>query len=153
MLKTGFGYDLHRLAPGRRLWVGGIEIPSEFGSIAHSDGDALLHALIDSLLSPAGLGDIGSLFPDTDPAIKGMQSLKMLRQIKEKYLANIAIQNIDLTVILDKPKILPYLPQIKQTIAQTLEISENQIGVKGKTTENTKPFVYESYSVCLIETK
>lgn len=153
MLKTGFGYDLHKLTAGRKLWIGGVDMPSEQGSVAHSDGDALIHAIIDSLLSPLNAGDIGSLFPDTDPAYKDISSLKLLIYVKDHFIKDAVINNIDCVVVLDRPKILPHIPAMKAYIAKVLDISENQIGIKGKTTENTRPDCYESYAVCLIEIK
>lgn len=153
MLKVGSGYDLHQLVLGNQLWVGGVELPSEFGSLAHSDGDALIHAVIDCLLSPLNLGDVGSLFPDNKPEYKGISSMELLRRVYE-IVQNLAdIQNIDCTVILDQPKILPHIPAIKKNIAGALHIQESQIGIKGKTTENTKPFIYECYTVSLIDVK
>lgn len=151
MIKIGLGYDLHKLAFGRKLVIGGVEVPSDFGSIAHSDGDILIHALVDALLSPLGAGDIGALYPDTSSANKDISSITILKEVKSKYLQDARIINIDAVIILDKPKILPFIEQMKQTLASVLEIDKSQIGIKGKTSENTRIYSVECHCVCLIE--
>jgi 2-C-methyl-D-erythritol 2,4-cyclodiphosphate synthase len=153
MLRIGLGYDLHKLVAGRKLILGGVEMESDFGSLAHSDGDALIHALVDSFLSPIGAPDIGTLFPDSSESNHGISSLEILRSIKEKYLLDVEILSLDAVVILDRPKIAPYLTEMKQTLARILEISEGRIGIKGKTSENTKPSSVECYVVSLLEVK
>jgi 2-C-methyl-D-erythritol 2,4-cyclodiphosphate synthase len=151
MLKIGLGYDIHKLIPGKKLILGGVELPGDFGPLSHSDGDALVHALIDSLLSPLGAGDIGTLFPDTDAKWKDSDSTEILKSVKQNYLANIKIQNIDCIVILDKPKISPFIKEMKDRLSACLGISETQIGIKGKTSENTKVNSVECYVVSLME--
>jgi 2-C-methyl-D-erythritol 2,4-cyclodiphosphate synthase len=151
MLKIGLGYDLHKLIFGKKLILGGVELPGEYGPLAHSDGDALVHAIVDSLLSPIGAGDIGTLFPDTDEKWKGAVSLDFLKAVKQNHLKNTVIQNIDCVVILDKPKIYPHIPEMKKKLAGCLGIAENQIGIKGKTSENTKVSSVECYAVSLLD--
>ena len=152
MLKIGFGYDIHRLEEGRRLYIGGVEIPADCGAIAHSDGDVLIHSLIDSLLSPVGAGDIGALFPDTDNKWKGISSLELLKIASEgDKFKNVKIINIDCTVILDRVKILPFTQDMKKIISRVLGIQADQIGIKGKTSENTKLFSIECYTVALLD--
>ena len=153
MLKIGLGYDLHKLAPGRKLILGGVELPGKWGCVAHSDGDALIHAVIDSLLSPMNLGDIGSLFPDTDEQFRGISSMKLLEKTVGLVAGKLEIQNIDCVVILDQPKILLYLAEMKKNIAGVLGIPENRIGIKGKTSENTRLTSVECHAVVLMEIK
>ena len=137
MCRSGIGYDVHRLAPDEKLILGGVEIPSELGTIGHSDADVLLHAIIDALLGAAGLRDIGYHFPDTDPEYKGISSLKLLKTthglIKDK---GFKINNIDATIVLQKPKIKDFIPQMIKNIAQTLDLPESQINIKATTTEH-----------------
>ncbi len=137
MCRTGIGYDVHRLAPDEKLILGGVEIPSELGTTGHSDADVLLHAIIDALLGAAGLRDIGYHFPDTDPRYKGISSLKLLKStlalIKDK---GFKINNIDATIVLQKPKIKDFIPQMIKNIAETLDLSQSQINVKATTTEH-----------------
>jgi 2-C-methyl-D-erythritol 2,4-cyclodiphosphate synthase len=134
--KFATGFDLHRLVSGRKLKLCGIEIPFEKGLFGHSDGDVGLHALIDALLSGAGLPDIGSLFPDKDPKYKDIDSLKLLEKtlelIREKGLK---VYQVDLTFICDKPKLSPYYENMKHLLSQKLEIDPENIGIKAKTTE------------------
>lgn len=135
-MRVGTGWDLHKLASGRRLILGGVEIPSDKGCVGHSDGDALLHALIDALLGACGLEDIGTLFPDTDPAFKDADSTKLLAEVvgKVKQLG-FNICNVDTTVILQTPKLGPYKAQIKQKLASLLKLEIACVGVKAKTAE------------------
>ncbi len=137
MCRAGIGYDVHRLAPDEKLILGGVEIPSDLGTIGHSDADVLLHAIIDALLGAAGLRDIGYHFPDTDPKYKGISSLKLLSStydlIKQK---GFKINNIDATIVLQKPKIKDFIPQMIKNIARTLDMPESQINVKATTTEH-----------------
>lgn len=132
----GTGYDVHQLIEGRKLVLGGVEIPYEKGLLGHSDADVLLHAIMDALLGAAALGDIGRHFPDNDPAYKGISSLELLKKvgeaIKEK---NYFVGNIDATVIAQKPKIAPYLQQMCKKVAATLQIETDCINIKGTTTE------------------
>ncbi len=136
MGRSGIGYDLHRLEPGRRLIVGGIEIPFDKGSFGHSDGDVLAHAICDALLGAAGLGDIGTHFPDTDPKWKGADSLGFLKHVHalfEKY--GLHIFHIDAVVILERPKLGPHFPAMRDAIAKALGIKPDQINLKAKTNE------------------
>ena len=151
MLKIGLGYDLHRLVYGRALILGGVRIDSRFGEAAHSDGDAFIHALADSILSPLGAPDIGVLFPDSDENIKDLNSIEILKSVRDKYLGKSRIVNIDGVVIVDSPKIYSYIPDMKKTIAEVLGISSTMISIKGKTTEHTRPFSVECYVVTLLD--
>lgn len=136
--RIGFGYDLHRLVPGRKLVLGGVEIPSEKGALGHSDADALVHSLIDALLGACGLGDIGQKFPDTDPTYAGISSLELLRQVMQEIrLAGFSVVNTDSVIILERPKILPYVNRMKSTLYPILGVSPDKISIKGKTAEGT----------------
>ena len=134
--RCGIGYDLHRLAEGRKLIVGGVELPFEKGPVGHSDGDALAHALCDALLGGAGLGDIGTHFPDTDPKWKGANSLLFLEQAKklldEKHFV---IEHVDAVVITEKPKLGPHFPKMREALAKALGIPAEKIHLKAKTNE------------------
>ncbi|MCS7258744.1 MAG: 2-C-methyl-D-erythritol 2,4-cyclodiphosphate synthase [candidate division WOR-3 bacterium] len=133
---VGIGFDIHRLTLGRKLILGGIEIPFDKGLLGHSDGDVLCHAICDALLSSAGLSDIGSFFPDTDPKYKDISSVVILKEIlariKKKKLK---IINLSAVLICETPKLNPYFKQIKTQLAKILKISENNIGLSAKTTE------------------
>jgi 2-C-methyl-D-erythritol 2,4-cyclodiphosphate synthase len=135
-IRTGIGYDLHRLEEGRPLIVGGIELPFDKGPVGHSDGDVLAHALCDALLGAAGLGDIGTHFPDTDPKWKGANSLLFLEHAK-KLLAdkNFAIEHVDAVVITEKPKLGPHFPKMRDALAKALGVSSDKIHLKAKTNE------------------
>ncbi len=136
MSYSGIGYDLHRLEPGRKLTIGGIEIPFEKGSVGHSDGDVLSHALCDALLGAAGLGDIGTHFPDTDPKWKGASSLIFLEHT-QKLLADrrLRIVHLDAVVICERPKLGPHFPAMRAALAKALGIATDQINLKAKTNE------------------
>ena len=136
MTRCGIGYDLHRLAEGRRLIVGGIELPFDKGPVGHSDGDMLAHAICDALLGAAGAGDIGTLFPDTDPKWKGVSSLVFLEEIY-KVLAGLEmrISHIDAVVIAERPKLGPHFPAMREAMARALQIKPAQISLKAKTNE------------------
>ena len=130
------GYDVHRLTQGRRLIMGGVEIPYEKGLLGHSDADVLLHAIMDALLGAAALGDIGKHFPDTDPAYKGISSIKLLQHVgalleENKFL----IENIDATIIAQAPKMRPYIDRMRENIAAALQIEVEQVNVKATTEE------------------
>jgi 2-C-methyl-D-erythritol 2,4-cyclodiphosphate synthase len=135
-IRIGQGIDFHRLEKGLKLWLGGVNIPSEKGCVAHSDGDVLLHAICDAILGAGGLKDIGHQFPDTSPEFKNIDSKILLRKsfelIKEK---GYSIINIDSTVCLEKPKISPFSDQMRDAIAEVLEISPEDISIKATTTE------------------
>lgn len=131
MIRVGFGYDVHRLVSGRRLVLGGVEIPHEAGLLGHSDADVLLHAVTDALLGAAALGDIGSHFPDTDPQWKNADSGSLLRQVSELlrhhgYRAN----NIDATVVIERPKLQPYVDVMRANVAACLGIGIDRVSVK-----------------------
>ena len=136
MTRAGIGYDLHRLAEGRKLILGGIELPFHKGPVGHSDGDALAHALCDAILGAAGLGDIGTHFPDTDPKWKNASSLLFLERVSE-LLAELKmrISHIDAIVITEKPKLGPYFPAMREALAKSLGISTSMINLKAKTNE------------------
>jgi 2-C-methyl-D-erythritol 4-phosphate cytidylyltransferase/2-C-methyl-D-erythritol 2,4-cyclodiphosphate synthase len=134
--RIGFGYDIHRLVEGRRLMLGGVEIPSRRGLDGHSDADVLLHALCDALLGAAGLPDIGNLFPNTDLAYKDVDSLELLRQVMAHLEAgSYQVGNVDLTLIAEAPKIAPYVPQMRARIAECLNIEPARVGIKATTNE------------------
>jgi len=136
MTRAGIGYDLHRLAEGRKLILGGVEVPFHKGPVGHSDGDALAHALCDALLGAAGLGDIGAHFPDNDPKWKDVSSLRFLERAAELLVPRgLRIVHIDANVILEKPRLGPHFPAMRQALAQSLGISESAINLKAKTNE------------------
>ncbi|MGB8459296.1 MAG: 2-C-methyl-D-erythritol 2,4-cyclodiphosphate synthase [Candidatus Acidiferrum sp.] len=135
-VRCGIGYDLHRLAEGRKLIIGGIELPFDKGPVGHSDGDVLAHALCDALLGAAGLGDIGTHFPDTDPKWKGANSLLFLEHTRTLLGGkNFVIEYVDAVVILEKPKLGPHFPKMREALARSLGISTDQISLKAKTNE------------------
>ncbi|MBQ9061126.1 MAG: 2-C-methyl-D-erythritol 2,4-cyclodiphosphate synthase [Firmicutes bacterium] len=134
--RVGTGFDVHVLTEGRKLILGGVDIPFEKGLDGHSDADVLTHAVMDALLGAAGLGDIGLHFPDTDPAYKGVSSLQLLQNVKEKLEgAFYEIGNIDVTLIAQRPKIRPYVDQMRMNLAEVLQIDVSRINIKGTTTE------------------
>ncbi len=134
--RSGLGSDLHRLKAGNRLVLGGVEIDHYAGAVAHSDGDIAIHAVIDSLLGAAGLGDIGELFPDSDPAFKGVDSGELLKKVKDIIASNRwEIVNIDLTIHAQMPKLAPYKGQIRRKIASLLGMDFSAMNVKAKTGE------------------
>ena len=135
-MRIGTGYDVHRLQEGFPLWIGGVLVPHSHGLVGHSDADVLLHAISDALLGAAALGDIGKHFPDTDPQYKGIASTKLLAHVGNLLKKHgLAIGNIDSTVAAQRPKLAPYIEQMRQTIADTLGISIEQVSVKATTTE------------------
>lgn len=134
--RIGQGFDVHALVPGRRLIIGGVDIPFERGLLGHSDADVLLHALTDALLGAAGLGDIGRLFPDTDPANAGADSRVLLREaFAAVRAAGYEVVNVDATIICRAPRILPHAPAMVANIAADLSIETGAVNIKGKTTE------------------
>lgn len=136
MIKVGQGFDVHALAPGRRLLIGGVDIPHPKGLLGHSDGDVLLHAICDALLGAAGLGDIGQHFPDTDGRYKGADSLELLREVGARIAAlRFKVVNVDATVIAQEPRMAPHIPRMVQNIAGALGVAAGQVNVKAKTTE------------------
>ena len=135
-MRIGQGYDVHRLTEGRKLIIGGVEIPHEKGLDGHSDADVLIHAIMDALLGAAALGDIGVLFPDTDDAYKGADSMELLAEVREAILEEgYAISNIDATIIAQAPKMRPYIGQMRENIAQVLNIGQDQVNIKATTEE------------------
>lgn len=154
-MRIGMGYDVHKLVEDRKLILGGVTIPHEKGLLGHSDADVLLHAVMDALLGAAALGDIGTHFPDTDPAYEGISSLSLLEKVgallEEKLYM---IENIDATIIAQKPKMLPHIPQMRENIAKALNIEVSQVNVKA-TTEEGLGFTGEgagisSHAVCML---
>lgn len=155
-MRIGMGYDVHKLVEGRKLILGGVEIPYEKGLLGHSDADVLLHAIMDALLGAAALGDIGKHFPDTDPVYKGISSLKLLEHVAgllEEH--RFVIENIDATIIAQKPKMRPYIDRMRENIAAALQVDLDQINVKA-TTEEGLGFTgngegISSQAVCMLE--
>jgi 2-C-methyl-D-erythritol 2,4-cyclodiphosphate synthase len=134
--RCGVGYDLHRLAEGRKLILGGVEVPFDKGPVGHSDGDALAHAICDALLGAAGLGDIGTHFPDTDPKWKGVSSLLFLEHARKLLDArHFSIDHIDAVVIAERPKLGPCFPRMREALARTLDVPAEKIHLKAKTNE------------------
>lgn len=154
-MRIGHGYDLHALAPGRRLVLGGIEIPHSHGPIAHSDGDVLLHALADALLGAAALGDIGQHFPDTDPAFAGADSRVLLRRVVALVReAGYAVANVDATVLAQRPRLAPHRDAMRANIAADIGIAFDAVSVKATTTEQLGPIgrgeAIAAHAVCLL---
>ncbi|MCR5650662.1 MAG: 2-C-methyl-D-erythritol 2,4-cyclodiphosphate synthase [Lachnospiraceae bacterium] len=136
-MRIGTGYDVHALAEGRKLILGGVEIEYEKGLLGHSDADVLLHAIMDALLGAAALGDIGKHFPDTDPKYEGADSLKLLKEVGGMLSDKLYfVENIDATIIAQAPKLRPYIDEMRQNIADALDIDIDQINVKATTEEH-----------------
>lgn len=158
MTRFGMGYDVHQLVENRRLIIGGVDIPYEKGLLGHSDADVLLHAISDALLGAAALGDIGKHFPDTDPRYKGAESLKLLEEVGNLLAEKgYVVGNVDATIVAQKPKMLPHIPQMRENIARVLHVDIDQINVKA-TTEEHLGFTgsgqgISSYAVAGIEPK
>ena len=135
-MRVGMGYDVHKLVEGRELILGGVEIPHPLGLLGHADADVLGHAIMDALLGAAALGDIGRHFPDTDSRYKGISSMKLLEHVRDLLEENgYVVENIDATVIAQKPKLRPYIEQMEENIAETLGIAKDQINTKATTEE------------------
>ena len=135
-MRIGQGYDVHRLVEGRKLILGGVEVPNELGRLGHSDADVLAHAIMDALLGAAGMGDIGRHFPDNDPAYAGADSLNLLAIVVEKIAAaGWKVGNVDSTIVAQRPKLATYLPQMQENLAQAMKIQVNQVNVKATTEE------------------
>jgi len=135
-MRIGHGYDVHKFAPERDLILGGVKIDYELGMLAHSDGDVVIHALIDALLGAAGLGDIGAHFPDTSADFKNIDSRLLLRDVMNKLKTDgYSVGNADITIIAQAPKMMPHLPQMKQLLAADLEVDESRLNIKATTTE------------------
>ena len=155
-MRIGHGYDVHKLVEGRRLILGGVDIPYDKGLLGHSDADALLHAIADALLGAAALGDIGKLFPDSDPQYEGADSLALLRKVAKRLsCAGYQIINVDSTVIAQAPKLAPHIQKMRSNIARALDVDIDCVSVKA-TTEEGLGFSGEglgmaAHAVCLIE--
>ncbi len=155
-MRIGTGYDVHRLEEGRKMIIGGVEIPFEKGLLGHSDADVLVHAIMDALLGAACLGDIGQHFPDTDPAYKGISSIVLLRYVAQLLEKNhYRIGNIDAVIIAQRPKMAPHIPQMRTNIADALQVEIGTVNIKA-TTEEHLGFTGEglgisSQAVCLLE--
>lgn len=154
-IRVGHGYDVHRLNAGRRLVLGGVDIPYEYGLLGHSDADVLVHAVLDALIGAMGLGDIGNHFPDTDPAYSGISSMILAGKVSELLSENgFSVGNIDATVVAQKPKLFPYIPQMKKNIAAVFGMPEERVNIKA-TTEEQLGFTgrcegIAAHAVCLI---
>ena len=155
MIRVGLGYDLHRLIEGRKLLLGGIELPFEKGEDGHSDGDVLFHAVTDAILGASGLGDIGSFFPPEEAKWKNADSAELLRTVvKEVYKSGWKIENLDCVIKLEKPKFIPFRQAVIENIAKVLEIEPCQVFVKAKTGEKLPPVgtgdAVEAFVTCLL---
>lgn len=156
-MRIGMGYDVHRLVPDRKLIIGGVDIPYELGLLGHSDADVLLHAIMDAILGAAALGDIGKHFPDSDPAYKGISSIKLMEHVAKLIEDNhFVIENIDATIIAQKPKMRPYIDTMNENIARALGIEVSRVNVKA-TTEEGLGFTgsgegISSQAICMLQT-
>tara|TARA_B100001093_G_scaffold150812_1_gene143539 strand:- start:4302 stop:4805 length:504 start_codon:yes stop_codon:yes gene_type:complete len=156
LIRVGHGYDLHRLVVGRKLILGGIEIPHNKGLLGHSDGDCLIHALSDSLLGALGLPDIGCLFPDTKAEFKDMDSMIILKKAQHACITNqYKISNLDLTIVAQEPKINPYIETIREKLSKFLQLEGNQVGIKATTNEGLGPIgkkeAIACFAICSLE--
>ncbi|AYE34637.1 2-C-methyl-D-erythritol 2,4-cyclodiphosphate synthase [Clostridium septicum] len=154
-MRIGLGYDVHRLVAERKLILGGVDIPYKKGLLGHSDADVLVHAIMDSLLGASALGDIGKHFPDTDPKYKGISSISLLEEVGKLLVKNgYSINNIDSTIIAQKPKMAPHIQTMRENIANALKINLDQINVKATTEEGLgftgKEEGISSQSICLL---
>ena len=157
-MRIGYGYDVHRLVEGRRLTLGGVDIPWEKGLLGHSDADVLTHALMDALLGAAALGDIGKLFPDKDPAYEGADSVGLLRRVCALLEeCGWRVENVDATVVAQRPKLAPHIPAMREKLAEAMEVGVDRVSVKA-TTEEGLGFSGEglgiaAHAVALLEKK
>lgn len=155
-MRIGHGYDVHRLVRGRRLILGGVEVPWELGLLGHSDADVLTHAVMDALLGAAGLGDIGKHFPDTDPVYAGADSLRLLDHVMELLREEgWRVENVDATILAQRPKLAPHIPGMRENLAARLGVGPGQVNVKA-TTEEGLGFTgagegVAAHAVCLLE--
>ena len=155
-MRIGHGYDVHRLVPGRALILGGVSIPWSHGLLGHSDADVLTHAVMDALLGAAGLGDIGGLFPDTDPAYAGADSLVLLGQVMGRLAeAGLRVGNVDATLLAQRPKLAPHIPAMRANLARVMGVETGRVNVKA-TTEEGLGFTgagegMAAHAVCLLE--
>jgi 2-C-methyl-D-erythritol 2,4-cyclodiphosphate synthase len=157
-IRIGYGVDVHQLAENYPLWIGGLKIESDLGAVGHSDADVLLHAICDALLGAANLRDIGFHFSDTDPQFKGIDSKILLKEVVKKVEEKgYSVVNIDSTVILEKPKLNPHIPDMQHVIAEILKIDEDAVSIKATTHEKVDSFgerrAIKAYAACLIEKK
>ena len=155
-MRIGHGFDVHRLVENRKLILGGVLIEYEKGLLGHSDADVLVHALMDAILGAAGLGDIGKHFPDNDDSFKDISSLKLLKRVKDIITEKgYKLSNADVTVIAQRPKLLPFIPEMKSNIAEILEINEDRLNIKATTTEKLgfegRGEGISAHAVCLLE--
>lgn len=155
-MRIGHGYDVHQLTEGRKLILGGVEIPFERGLLGHSDADVLTHAVMDALLGAAGLGDIGKAFPDTDPSYAGADSLGLLDTVMEMLeQAGFRVGNVDATILAQRPKLAPHIPQMRENLARHMGVPADRVNVKA-TTEEKLGFTgsgagMAAHAVCLLE--
>lgn len=154
-MRVGFGYDVHRLVEERKLILGGVEVPYEKGLLGHSDADVLVHALMDAMLGAAGMGDIGRHFPDTDNQYKGIDSMLLLERVTQLlHAAGYKINNIDVTVVAQRPKLAGFIPQMVTNIARVVGAEESMVNVKATTTEKLgfegEGLGISAYAVCTI---
>ena len=157
-IRIGTGYDVHRLVEGRDLVLGGVKIPFEKGTLGHSDGDALTHAIADAILGALALGDIGQHFPDTSPEFEGVYSIDLLKHVNSLILKQgFVVSNLDATLILQQPKVMDFLPEMCQKLADALKISIDQVSVKATTTEGLgmtgSGDAVAAQAVCLLSTR
>jgi 2-C-methyl-D-erythritol 2,4-cyclodiphosphate synthase len=154
-IRIGFGVDVHQLAEGRKFVIGGVELPASFGAVGHSDADVLLHAICDALLGALNLRDIGYHFSDTDPQFKGIDSTILLEKVMEMVTGKgYHVANIDCTVILEKPKVNPHIPEMQAIIARILQVDEDRVSIKATTHEKVDSFgegrAVKAYASCLL---
>ena len=157
-MRIGFGYDVHRLVEDRKLILGGVEVPYEKGLLGHSDADVLVHALMDAMLGAAGMGDIGRHFPDNDDQYKGISSMILLQKVTELLTeAGYMVNNIDVTVVAQRPKLAGFIPQMEQNLADVLQVATDAVNIKATTTEKLgfegEGLGISAYAVCSIEKK
>jgi 2-C-methyl-D-erythritol 2,4-cyclodiphosphate synthase len=157
-IRIGYGIDVHQLAENYPLWIGGLKIDSDLGAVGHSDADVLLHAICDALLGAANLRDIGFHFSDTDPQFKGIDSKILLKEVYNKVNEKgYSVINLDSTVILEKPKLNPHIPEMQRVIAEILKIEEDAVSIKATTHEKVDSFgerrAVKAYAACLLEKK
>lgn len=157
-IRIGFGVDVHRLEEGREFWLGGLKLPSSFGAVGHSDADVLIHAICDALLGALNLRDIGFHFSDTDPKYKGIDSKILLTNVMELISGKgFGIVNIDATVILEKPKVNPHIPEMQEILAKILNVETDRVSIKATTHEKVDSFgageAVKAYAVCLVRSE
>lgn len=155
MLRIGMGYDIHRLAEGRKLMIGGVEIPSGRGLAGHSDGDVLIHAIIDAIFGACSLGDIGYHFPDDDPEYEGMAGAELLGRVREKIAKMGRVEHIDSTVVAERPRLAPHIETMRETISSIMKVPIDKVSIKAKTAEGLGPTgreeAIEAYAVALVD--